>query len=92
MNVSDVTPTRDFGVQKEHTYDGVMTSFVAVGNGRTVCISQIEDQPLYIDVYGFEANSVEDVRGRTSGKFTQLAQAMPSGDALLRMAADFLVG
>ena len=52
MNVAEVTLTKVFPVQKEHTYDGVLTKFVAVGHGKTVCISQIEDQPLDIDIYG----------------------------------------
>lgn len=91
MNVSEVTLTRVFGVQKEHTYDGVLSTFVAVGNGRTVSISQIEDQPLYADVYDYEATSVEDLQGRSSGKSVERAQAMPSGEALFRMAANFLV-
>lgn len=92
MNVAEVTLTKVFPVQKEHTYDGILTKFVAVGHGKTVCISQIEDQPLYVDIYGLEVNTVEDLPSGNAEKSVQLAQAMPRGDALLRMAADFLVG
>jgi hypothetical protein len=90
MNVSEVTLTKVFPVQKEHTYDGVLTRFVAIGHGKTICISQIEDQPLYIDIYGLEVNSVEDLQSSNPEKSVQLAQVMPTGDALYRLAADFL--
>lgn len=90
MNVAETTEIKAFPVQKEHTYDGILTRFIAVGHGKTVCISQIEDQPLYIDVYGLAVNRVEDLPSGNPETSVELSQAMPSGDALHRLAADFL--
>lgn len=64
MNTSDTLPSRISPVQKEHTYDGVLTTFVAIGDGKTVAISQIEDQPLCIAVYNLEVSTVEELQGK----------------------------
>ena len=90
MNVSEMTLTKVFPVQKQHTYDGIETRFSAVGHGKTVCISQIEDQPLYVDLYDFEAGSVEDLQDRKADKSFELNQVMPSGDHLHQLAAHYL--
>lgn len=92
MNTSNTLLTRLFPVRKEHTYDGVLTTFVAVGNGKTVVISQIEDQPLCIDVYGLEVSTVEELQGTKAIKSVELGQPMPSGDELQMLAARYLAG
>jgi hypothetical protein len=59
-NTSNSLLTRVLPGRKEHTYDGVLTTFVAIGNGKTVVVSQIEDRPLCIDVYGLKVSTVEE--------------------------------
>jgi hypothetical protein len=92
MNTSSNLLTRVFPVRKEHTYDGVLSTFVAVGNGKTVVVSQIEDQPLCIDVYGLEVSTVEELQGKKAIKSVELDQPMPSGDELQVLAARYLAG
>ena len=92
MNTSSSLLTRVFPVRKEHTYDGVLTTFVTVGNGKTVVVSQIEDQPLCIDVYGLEVSTVEELQGKKAIKSVELDHPMPSGDELQVLAARYLVG
>ena len=92
MNTSSSLLTRVFPVRKEHTYDGVLTTFFAVGNGKTVVVSQIEDQPLCIDVYGLEVSTVEELPGTKAIKSVELDQPMPSGDELQVLAARYLAG
>jgi hypothetical protein len=90
MNVSEVILTKVFPLLKEHTYDGVLTTFVAVGQGKTVRISQIEDQPLCIVVYTVEANTVEELQGVKAVKSVELDRPMPTGEGLHLLALDFL--
>jgi hypothetical protein len=86
----DNLPIRVFPVQKEHTYDGILTSIHAVGYGKTVAISQIEGQPLCIDLYGGEVRNIEGIQGRKAIKSLELDQPMPSGDELQMLAARYL--
>jgi hypothetical protein len=86
------TSIRTFPVQKEHTYDGVLTTSVAVGCGKTVAISQIEGQPLCIDVYGVEVSGVEELQGKKAIKSVELDRPMPNGDELQAFAARYLAG
>ena len=90
MGIPDNLPTRVYPLQKERTYDGVLTSFVAVGNGKTVAISQIEAQPLYIDVYAVEVNDAGELQGRTAVKSIELDRPMPNGEELQLLAARYL--
>lgn len=69
-------------MRKEHTYDGILTTFAVVGNGKPVVVSQIEDQPLCIDVYGLDVRRVEELQGKKAIKSVELDQPMPSGDEL----------
>ena len=89
-STSDNLPTRKFPLRKEHTYDGVLTNFVAMGNGKTVAISQIEGQPLYIDVYAIEVNDVGELQGRTAIKSIELDRPIPNGEELQLLAARYL--
>ena len=72
MSTSNSLLTRVFPVRREHTYDGILTTFAAVGNGKTVVVSQIEDQPLYIDVYGLDVSTVEELQGKKAIKSVEL--------------------
>jgi hypothetical protein len=92
MNTSDTLLSRVFPVQKEHTYDGVLTTFVAIGDGKTVVISQIEDQSLCIDLYDLEVGTVEELQGKKPIQSVELARPMPSGDELQVLAARYLTG
>jgi hypothetical protein len=92
MNTSSGLLTRVFPVRKEHTYDGILTTFAAAGNGKTVVVSQIEDQPLYIDVYGAEVSTVEALQGKKAVKSVELDQLIPSGEELQVLAARYLAG
>jgi hypothetical protein len=92
MSTSTGLLTRVFPVRKGHTYDGILTTFAAAGNGKTVVVSQIEDQPLYIDVYGGEASTVEELQGKKAVKSVELDQPMPSGKELQVLAARYLAG
>ncbi|MGO8748030.1 MAG: hypothetical protein ACLQNE_18810 [Thermoguttaceae bacterium] len=92
MSTSNSLLTRVFPVRREHTYDGILTTFAAVGNGKTVVVSQIEDQPLYIDVYGLDVSTVEELQGKKAIKSVELDQPIPSGDELQVLAARYLTG
>lgn len=92
MNRSDTLLSKVFPVQKEHTYDGVLTTFVAIGDGKTVVISQIEDQSLCIDVYDLEVGKVEELQGKKAIQSVELARPMPSADELQVLAARYLAG
>jgi hypothetical protein len=85
-------PIKVFPVEKEHTYDGVLTSFCAVGYGKTVAISQIEDQSLCIDLYAIEVNDIGELQGRKAIKSIELDRPMPTGDELQALAARYLAG
>ena len=63
---------KTFPIYREHTYDGVLMTFIAVGSGKTVRISQLEDQVLCIDVYGAEiqeASELDSQKAVTSQEF-----------------------
>ena len=90
MNTLNNLLTRVFPLKKEHTYDGVLTTFVAAGNRKTVVVSQIEDQPLYIDVYGLEVSTVEELQGKKAIKSVEIDQSVPCGDELQMFAARYL--
>ncbi len=92
MSTSNGLLTRVFPVRREHTYDGILTTFAAAGNGKTVVVSQIEDQPLYIDVYDLDVNTVEELQGKKATKSVELDQPIPSGDELQVLAARYLTG
>ena len=92
MSTSNGLLTRVFPVRREHTYDGILTTFAAVGNGKTVVVSQIEDQPLYIDVYDLDVSTVEELQGKKATKSVELDQPIPSGDELQVLAARYLAG
>ena len=72
MSDSENLPTKVFPLRREHTYDGVLSSYVAVGNGRTVAVSQVEGQPLCIDVYGIEVNTTGELQGKKADKSIEL--------------------
>ena len=90
MSASEKLPTKVFTLRREHTYDGVLSSYVAVGNGKTVAISQIEGQPLCTDVYGIEVNDTEELQGKKADKSVEIDCPMPSGDELQSLAARYL--
>ena len=90
MNTLNNLLTGVFPLKKEHTYDGVLTTFVAAGNGKTVVVSQIEGQPLYIDVYGLEVSTVEELQGKKAIKSVEIDQPVPCGDELQMFAARYL--
>jgi hypothetical protein len=92
MSTSNTLLTRFFPVRKEHTYDGILTTFAAAGNHKTVVVSQIEDQPVCIDVYGLEVSTVEELQDKKAIKSVELDPPMPSGDELQVLAARYLVG
>lgn len=92
MSTSNSLPTKIFPVRKEHTYDGVLTTFVAVGNGKTVVISQIEDQPLCINVYAAEFAGMNDWEGKKPVQSLEFDQTIPKGDELKSLAERYLAG
>jgi hypothetical protein len=92
MSDSENLPTKVFPLQREHTYDGVLSSYVAVGNGKTVTVSQVEGQPLCIDVYEFEVNTTEELQGKKADKSIELDRPMPSGNDLPLLVARYLAG
>jgi len=77
---------------KRAPYDGILVTFAAAGNGKTVVVSQIEDQPLCIDVYGLEVSTIEELQGKKASKSVELDQPIPSGDELQVLAAGYLAG